>query len=212
MLYSYPDEGEPIRQGDIFHHLPIVNVPLSNLVVVNREGAPRKTSYRREIQRDKDCDLKVLSSVQKTSAIVITQDCDASRRKSITLSALVDYRTIIKDEIVSRKQWMKSILRTMHSNPRLFYLPNDSKALLDSKSVADFSEVTRISREDLENLRMLRAARLNETALEHFRDSLGHFFRRYAFNDWYPLSKEEFEAYRADSKSSANAEPYPWQK
>jgi len=41
-------------------------------------------------------------------------------------------------------------------------------------------------------------------------EALAHFFRRYAYNEWYPLTKEEFAAYAADCPEPVA--PYSWQR
>jgi hypothetical protein len=53
--------------------------------------------------------------------------------------------------------------------------------------------------------------RLNDVATEHFRESLGQFYRRYPYNEWYPLTPEEAAAY-ADAKKLEAVELYEWQK
>ena len=75
---------------------------------------------------------------------------------------------------------------------------------------ADFRVIIRVPRVDLENMRDRRLCRLNALAKEHFRESLGQFFRRYAYNEWYPLTRDEFQAYSDDSPEEIR--PYPWQE
>jgi len=64
---------------------------------------------------------------------------------------------------------------------------------------------------DLMDLRKFRVGTLNSVANEHFRECLGHFFRRYSYNEWYPLTQEQFLAYR-ESKKSEEITPYEWQE
>jgi hypothetical protein len=77
------------------------------------------------------------------------------------------------------------------------------------KMGVDFLVTIRVSRIDLERLRPLRKCCLNETARDHFRERISDFFRRYSYNEWYPLNTEEFNAYRGDYPDT---EPYPWQE
>ena len=44
---------------------------------------------------------------------------------------------------------------------------------------------------------------------EHFRERLAEFFRRYPYDEWYPLEKAEFAEYK---KSYPETEPREWQK
>jgi hypothetical protein len=55
----------------------------------------------------------------------------------------------------------------------------------------------------------MRVGSLNETAEAHFRERLGEFWRRFAYDEWYSLSAEELQAYCADREGVT---PYPWQK
>jgi hypothetical protein len=78
---------------------------------------------------------------------------------------------------------------------------------------ADFRIVLRVPLRDLLEMRVQRVARLNEVAVQHFREMFSQFFRRYAYNEWYPLSKEEFEEYTKDKGDfDEPILPYDWQK
>ena len=75
----------------------------------------------------------------------------------------------------------------------------------------DFLSVLRVSRAYLEqNVATLRLARLNTLADEHFRERLSEFFRRYPYDEWYPLDKAEFDEYRRSKQEPI--QPYPWQE
>ena len=42
MIYDFPKEPEPIKQGDIFIYLPALqNIDLENLVVYDEKGNPK---------------------------------------------------------------------------------------------------------------------------------------------------------------------------
>ena len=73
----------------------------------------------------------------------------------------------------------------------------------------DFLITLRILREDLEELRYLRKGRLINLAKEHFGQRLSEFFRRYPYNEWYPLNKAELAQY---IKTHPETEPYTWQE
>jgi len=72
----------------------------------------------------------------------------------------------------------------------------------------DFLVTLRVRRLELESLRSLRKGRLNPVADEHFRERIAEFSRRYPYDEWYPLNREEFDVYRAEYP---DAEPFPWQ-
>lgn len=73
----------------------------------------------------------------------------------------------------------------------------------------DFGEIVSIARCDIEdNLRELRKCRLNKVAYEHYRECIAQYYRRYPYDEWYPLNKEEFEAYR---ETKGDVAPFPHQ-
>jgi hypothetical protein len=73
---------------------------------------------------------------------------------------------------------------------------------------ADFYVTIRVAREDVEELRHLRQGRLNDIATAHFRERIAEFYRRYAYNEWYPFSPDELAEYKKDYP---DADAYPWQ-
>lgn len=106
--------------------------------------------------------------------------------------------------------WQKTITRYSRENLRWFYLPEDPGFDFTSRMAADFSLLLRARRLDLERLIELRVARLNELAYQHFRETLAQYFRRYPYDEWYPLTKEEFEEYQ--SAQGKDVPPFPHQR
>lgn len=207
MIYEYPPEGAPIRQGDIFVALPRIEVSLEKLVVLGPQDAPEEHTWR---------DLKdgqpfvALVPVRPVSAIVVTQDCDATTATDITLC---EVRRFVEVEgkaksANSPKAWMKIVTQHARLNLKWFYLPPDERAGLGDRMAADFRSTLRVQREDLERHRFLRRSRLGPTADEHFRARLSEFYRRYAYDEWYCLNTDEFATYRAEHP---DAPPFPWQ-
>ena len=72
----------------------------------------------------------------------------------------------------------------------------------------DFQDVFTVPRLDLEELRRQRRGRLDGVAEAHFRERIAEFFRSYGYDEWYPLNREEFEAYERDHHGTV---PFPWQ-
>jgi hypothetical protein len=73
---------------------------------------------------------------------------------------------------------------------------------------ADFLTSISIPRLALERLIRFRKGRLNEVAAQHFCERLSEFFRRYAYDEWYALTREELAEYQ---KHHPDAAPFPWQ-
>ena len=72
------------------------------------------------------------------------------------------------------------------------------------------TNTNRISRENLEDyINELRKGRLNEIAYEHYRESVAQYFRRYPYDEWYPLNKEELTEYKREKE---DIEPFDWQR
>ena len=70
--------------------------------------------------------------------------------------------------------------------------------------------VFHIFRDDLEkNVKELRRGRLNKIAFQHYRESIAQYFRRYPYDEWYPLNNEEFEEYNLNK---GPVDPFEWQK
>lgn len=41
---------------------------------------------------------------------------------------------------------------------------------------------------------------------------MANYFTRYAYDKWYPLTKEELKEYNALQSDEEKAAPFPWQK
>ncbi len=208
MIYEFPDQTAPIRQGDIFVGLPRVDLSLEEILLVD-EGGERIAKW--EELADHSNYLKIIVPVRPVASIVATQDCDAYNSRDITLCEIREFRDVERKSKDTRspKKW-KSIL-TQHArlNQKWFYLPPDEQLGFSDKMGVDFLVTLRVPREDLDNLRSLRRGRLNAVADEHFRERIGEFFRRYPYDEWYALDEEEMAAY---SKEYRDAEPFPWQQ
>lgn len=208
MIYNYPSEKEPIRQGDIFINLPRIDISLKEIVMVSDDGE-RLANWADLASSDQPVDIIV--PVRPVAAIVATQDCDALRSRDITLCEIRKFRDVEGKtrDTTSAKSWKNILTQHARINQKWFYLPPDEKLGFLEKMGVDFLVTLRIAREDLESLRSLRRGRLNDTADEHFRERIGEFFRRYPYDEWYALDDEEFKEYK---KEYDDVEPFPWQK
>jgi hypothetical protein len=141
----------------------------------------------------------------------VTQNCDAARGQFICLAQVDPFLEATgRTAPATPKKWEKLIIDHSRSAPRFFYLPPDVAFGFTEPMAADFRIILRVSRIDLETLRTTRRiGRLKEVARDHFRENLAYFFRRYAFNEWYPLTLEQFQAYAEDRDE--HLDPFPWQ-
>lgn len=202
MIYEFPEEMAPIRQGDIFKGIPRVDISLREMSIVNERNEPEAVAWE-AIRSDRET-ITALVGLKSVWAIVITQDCDTIRSPDITLCEVKPFFEVVRvGPPTTAKAWVNLLRRQAMTNLKWFYLPPDERIGFPERMAADYLTTIRVPREDLEDRRYLRTGRLNSHADEHFRERLAEFFRRYPYNEWYPFNKDEFEAYRADNPQEA---------
>jgi len=209
MIYVFPAENSPIRQGDIFAKIPRASVSLTDLTTVTDKDLLLRT-WNEIAQEGKA--VEAILPVTPVYAIVATQNCDALTSPEITLCEIQEFRTVegkAKDAN-SSKAWQRIITQHARINQKWFYLPPNGKIGFTKKMAVDFRCTLRVLRTDLEKFRSLRKGSLNSLARQHFRERLGQFFRRYPYNEWYALDHKELEAYEKDHRCTVSPH-YSWQ-
>jgi len=209
MIYVFPSEEKPIRQGDIFADIPRASVALSELPMVTEEDA-RIVSWAPIANEGKT--IKAILPVTPVNAIVATQDCDTKTSVEITLCEIQPFVQVEgkAKETKSPKKWQSIITQHARINEKWFYLSFFKETGTTEKMGVDFRRTIRVTREDLEEFRNHRKGALNSIAQQHFRERIAQFFRRYAYNEWYSLDAEEFKAYEKDRRCVVEPK-YPWQ-
>jgi antitoxin (DNA-binding transcriptional repressor) of toxin-antitoxin stability system len=207
MIYEFPEATVTIRQGDIFVGLPRVDISLNNVLIVN-EKEERIAKWIEIAAKGEP--VNIIVSARPVAAIVATQDCDAIRSRDITLCEIRSFRDVeLKTKDTSSpKKWKDIITQHARINQKWFYLPPDDTVGFSEKMGVDFMLTLRVPRVELEELRSLRKGRLNPVADEHFRERIGEFFRRYPYDEWYPLDQDELKAYMSEYPGT---KPFPWQ-
>ncbi len=149
--------------------------------------------------------------VRPVAAIVVTQDCDAARSRDVTLCEIRGFRDVERKsrDTTSPKKWKNLLTQHSRINQKWFYLPPDDRVGFTEKMGVDFLVTLRVPRAELEQLRDMRKGRLNTVADEHFRERIGEFFRRYPYDEWYPLDQDEMKAYLDEYPGT---KPFPWQE
>ena len=208
MIYDLVAPEEPIRQGDLFHGVPRVEIALDQMPVFDQYGELSVRSWRDVAENGRV--VTAILPLRPVIAIVATQDCDAARSADITLCEVRPFREVdrIAEKTSSSKSWVRILTQHARINLKWFYLPPDERASLGDKMAADFTVTLRVPRVELEAFRDRRRVRLNAVAREHFRERIGEFFRRFAYDEWYALDKDELAAYR---REYPEAKPFPWQ-
>lgn len=207
MIYEFINISEPIRQGDIFVGLPRIDISLNKVLVVVETGE-RIAKWAEIAQKGEP--VNIIVPVRPVAAIVATQDCDAIRSRDITLCEIRSFNDVERrsKDTSSPKSWKNLITQHARINQKWFYLPPDDKVGFSEKMAVDFVVTLRVPRIELEELRSLRKGRLNAIADEHFRERIGEFFRRYPYDEWYPLDQDELKVYMNEYPETT---PYPWQ-
>jgi antitoxin (DNA-binding transcriptional repressor) of toxin-antitoxin stability system len=208
MIYEFPDITAPIRQGDIFLGLPRIDISLNKILVVTDTGE-RIANWTEVAQKGEP--VNIIVPVRPVAAIVATQDCDAIRGRDITLCEIREFTDVERkaNEKTSPKGWKNIITQHARINQKWFYLPPDDRLGFNEKMAVDFMVTLRVPRYDLEEMRNLRKGRLNAIAEEHFRERIGEFFRRYPYDEWYPLNQDELKIYMNEYPAT---QPFPWQE
>lgn len=208
MIYEFPDTSMRIRQGDIFIGLPRIDMSLNKVLIVSETGE-RITKWATIAAKGDP--VNIIVPVRPVAAIVATQDCDAVRSRDITLCEIRSFRDVeLKSkDTISAKSWKNLITQHARINQKWFYLPPDDRVGFSEKMAVDFMVTLRVPRNELEELRDLRKGRLNRLADEHFRERIGEFFRRYPYDEWYPLDQDELKAYLNEYPDT---KPFPWQE
>lgn len=213
MLYRRPIVNEPIRQGDIFRAVPKIDFNPSNATLVDESGYSRTSWPLSATETDDEEDLTFLVVVRPVTAIVVTQDCDALRQEFLTLCEINDFRIVERkaEKTKDAKGWVSLITRQARVNLKWFYLPPDPSVGFSIKMAVDFRSTLSVQRGTLEDMvQEFRVASLTRIAREHFRERLSEFLRRYPYDEWYSLNREEFQAYQRQLRDVV--QPFPWQR
>lgn len=207
MIYEPLDDTDPIRQGDIFVDLPRVDISMARVMRVDEDGIGDAQSWE-SISQDS---LSAVLPIKRVPGIVISQDCDNERAPDISFCEVAAFKIVEPRaaQTVKPGKWMSLITQHARINLKWFYLPPEAGLFADKMAV-DFRSVFRLSSDDVRNYINLRKKRLQKVARAHFRERLAEFFRRYPYDEWYPLNKEEFDQYRNEKGSDVKA--FPWQE
>lgn len=208
MIYDFPSKEVRIRQGDIFLGLPRVDLSLDELSVLAKDGEIRECTWT--VLAKSDGAPVICIAVRSTAAIVVSQDCDITHGDAVTLCEIRRFQAVEgkSKDTSSTKSWVRILTRQARQNQKWFYLPPDDGVGFTDKMAVDFGVTLRLSQVDLKRYIGLRKGRLNEVADEHFRERIAEYYRRYPYDEWYPLDMGELAIYR---KSYPDADPYPWQ-
>jgi len=210
VIYDFPPAEDPIRQGDIFVGLPRADFSVKRIPIV-RDAGSEETTWEAIYDSGRQTEpVTAVVALRPVIAIVATQDCDTVRAPDLTLCEIRPFREVERKskDTKAPERWMRIITQHARFNQKWFYLPPDPTIGFADKMAVDFLATLRLLREDVESLRSLRKGRLNDVADEHFRERIAEFFRRYPYDEWYPLNPAELAKYR---EAYPGTRAYPWQ-
>ena len=217
MVYDVLTNSDPIRQGDIFCLLPLATVidpGELNLIDVSKEGAFESYSANwSDIAAATDDNFLGVVSIQPAWGIVATQNCDAIRSQEITFFRIDEFMKITGLTLGAKLSGrVSNFTIKARANASWYYLPPDSSLIgFSDPMAASFLEPFRVRRIYLEKHGLAnRRGRLKKVAYEHYRECIAQFFRRYPYDEWYPLNKDEFSLYNQERGNAIK--PFPWQK
>jgi hypothetical protein len=221
-MYSSLDASQPIRQGDIFRYLPKMVLPLGPaklpLVFMSQDENSREVDWIELAEGKKPAFANV--GVEPVMGIVLTQDCDAIRCDYIAFAEILPFKKLFIDFKPEKTSlsFVHLVTTQTQKNLKWYYLAESVSMGFDVKMCVSFHSVFEVQREMLDEYKeWMRLGRLDDdVAWPHFRERVAEFFRRYPYNEWYPLNAEEVKAYEDDKKKkdpSFQVEPrYYWQK
>lgn len=208
-MYSTLNKDRPIRQGDIFRCLPKVDVLMGDanfpLFFEQQEVGQKAIDWPSFAESEKP--LIILGSVKSVLGIVISQDCDASKSVNIAFAEIKPIKEFgtFKDikEPISAHKVCDLVGDHTRKNQKWYFLSDSVELGFDRKMGVDFESIFIVNREMLvTHLEELRLGRLDdEVAWPHFRERISEFFRRYPYNEWYPLNVDEVQVYEERQKS-----------
>ena len=208
MIYLFPEENEPIRQGDVFTNIPRTEISFDQMQLVLDDGI-EQVEWRDIAQENGE--KTIILPVKPVFAIVASQDCDNVRGQDITLCEIRPFAQVEGQAKSANapKAWVSIITQQSRKNLKWFYLPPDAAVGFGEKMAVEFALTIRVPRIGLEAFRCFRKGRLNDVADEHFRERLSEFFRRYPYDEWYALDPSELEHYQ--KQNAEGITPFPWQ-
>ena len=200
MIYKNVSVNKPIRQGDIFRNLSLVRFDLEDLLTFQDDNSIISKTWE-SIEPN---EVQILANLEKTYAIVLSQDCDCLRSPYLSLIVIKP----LNKNIQTQKNWMEFIIDLNKRRPSKMYLPPDNNFNIPIRMQIDFSHIFPIARKNLEVLRKLRLARLNKEAMEHFREKAAYYFHRYGYEEFYPLNNFEMDSYELKEEDKYNRRRY----
>lgn len=216
-MYLIPDVAQPIRQGDIFRWLPKPEIDLGDaklpILTEPKEEGIREIDWFQLAEAGEVAYATI--RVKPVCGIVITQDCDVTRSPNITYAEIRPFSEINKnynEANTTAKSLVSIVTRHARVNYAWYYLPENDRLNFTRKMGVDFESVFDVPREMLETYKeQMRLGRLDDdVAWPHFRERVAEYYRRYPYNEWYPLNSSELDAYEEDKKIKVDPR-YRWQ-
>lgn len=187
-----------IEQGDIFSTLPFLSLDSTSIteVIADSDLKYKQIDLNSYVQDDSEKNIVVSAKIGP--GIIITQNCDMLRSSYVSYCAIRKYEEVEKSfpspEKVKKR--VDFLTKEYAHKTKYFYLPVENPHGFSERMAVDFSTIHQVKLEVLKGLASKRMGRLSEVPLEHFRSKLGHYFKRFAYDPWYVLNKDELDIYK----------------
>lgn len=118
MIYEAIASTEPIQQGDIFRNVPRVDFSLSSLAIVDEDDEAKEMTWRDALALNSSAPISAVLAVKPVTAIVVTQNCDASRGQTLSLCQIEDYLSAfnLTQPPKNPKGWQSLLMRMSRTN------------------------------------------------------------------------------------------------
>lgn len=187
-MYNYNKNG-PIRQGDLFYHIPYLSFDLLVRSTENNKSIYDQSDEIINEIIETGNDILIETILASTVCILASQDCDIKHSKDLIFFQLSEYN-------VSEKKIKAFIKADISGSTQFCYFPK--LKLPNSKIIGpfriNFTDPIKIPSKLIKNkLRDLRIARIIDSARKFFIGKLTNFFSRMPIDEILFLENKEIQ-------------------
>lgn len=154
MIYQQVEPDAPIRQGDIFHDVPLLELPSLTAIPLVREESVERASWQELVGEQSDA-ISCVATIRRVTGIVLTQDCDAIRAAELSLCEIRPFVEVAPgaEKAERPKSFVGFIVKQARINYKWFYLPADPAFGFANRMGVDFFSIFRLPSAGLRDAR-----------------------------------------------------------
>jgi hypothetical protein len=191
---------DDLEQGDIVDNILFTHIPnISDPRIHDNEGRRLEVNLADPLPAER----YILTPVEKSRAIVLSQACDCLSKPYICLGKIIpllefdpNYAALVESPRTTlRKQteYINDLYQRAGAKPDAFYLRQEVDF---PKSVVSFLEVNIVPRANTDYLRESRILRLSEEGVLDLQFRIAFYFGRFATTQYYMLTDNEIATLR----------------